>query len=308
MTKVNQNCYTAVKGAVSLTQDTIDQITAGMNLGIELGTTQVGCIKDVAGNITGSVYLVIEKAENGLTTTTVLKAVDYTTGTIIDPFIGTVSNCEPATVPVPASLQPVALEELCVKVDGIAQAAVPVMLYNAATGLHVSTSYVNDLGQPIVGAITPASPCDCPCTDCPDILACQQMLAWDYVAQASLTPGSTQSFRIWENGVLLTTVIHDYLTTTDNVNKSSWYAPIVAAINAVPGWNISVIADVPVGNNGRVLWKLEYSGTAGSTLLIDGSGADYRQMAVTAAGVVTTDTGNSGASFPFGTPAFSNCI
>jgi hypothetical protein len=92
-------CFTPVTGEVSLSADTITQLAAAARQGIELGTAEVGCILDVDKNAVGKVFLVMEKSEDGLTTTNVLKAIDYASGVITSPYLGVIQDCNSANNP-----------------------------------------------------------------------------------------------------------------------------------------------------------------------------------------------------------------
>lgn len=176
MSKVGKGCPSPVTGSVSLTPETIaaicDCISNSMAAGIELGATQVGCIKDASGVVTGAVFLCVQKGEDGSDQGTVVKAVDFATGNIIDPYTGVIELCD---APVVSSIVPVVLEELCMSVDDVVQALTPVASWDTSTGQFVGAAqYLDETGLPVVGTvIAVADPCLCcpePCGDaCPNV-------------------------------------------------------------------------------------------------------------------------------------------
>lgn len=62
----------------------------------------------------------------------------------------------------------VSLPDLCANVDGTPRCVIPVVQINASTNQHAGVLYVDSLGNPIIGTVTPADdPCDCDCVSCP---------------------------------------------------------------------------------------------------------------------------------------------
>lgn len=311
MSKAGFQCFTPVTGTINI--GNWEQMP---NLGIELGGVEVGCTTDaVTGAVTGKVFLVIEKSEDGLTTSSVLKQIAFATGVITDPYVGPIGLCEAPAAP---QLQAVQLEEMCLRVDGVAQRVVPVAIFNQATGVFSAPQYVNEMGVPITGVVTMADACECSCTGpCASFVACGRLVGWDYVEIASLTPGQTQVFEILLNGVVVQTVVHDYLTTAAGNVKSSWYTPVIAAVNAQPGWTMTLLQDVAADNtapntvNGqnKPVWLLEYAGSSPSSLIIRNEGGNLeKEVAVNAAGLVTVRSDAGGIGAGTGTPTAFPCV
>lgn len=107
MSKAGHQCHTPVTGTVN-----IGNWGDMPNLGIELGGVEVGCTTDaITGAVTGKVFLVIEKSEDGLTTTSVLKSINFATGVITDPcprvrHAMTVTGISMSSSPAPMSGSP----------------------------------------------------------------------------------------------------------------------------------------------------------------------------------------------------------
>lgn len=94
----------------------------------------------------------------------------------------------------------------------------------------------------------------------------------------------------WNSGAFLAIVNGTPTTTPWNgaatgTNKSAFYQDMVDAVNALPGWTMSVSQDVPTTNGSdRVKWRLEYEGPkdgsnvltierrSGDTLIVDVTG------------------------------------
>lgn len=185
MSKAGFQCFTPVTGTVNV--GNWDQMP---NLGIELGGVEVGCVTDAAtGAITGKVFLVIEKSEDGLTTTSVLKAVDYATGSVIDPYVGPIDACVPPAAP---QLQAVNLEEMCLRVDGVAQRVVPVAVFDQATGLFGAPVYLDEMGNAITGEVTAADPCECSCTGPCEEVVIEGEVANAFAIDPSLSANATK--------------------------------------------------------------------------------------------------------------------
>lgn len=120
------------------------------------------------------------------------------------------------------------------------------------------------------------------------------------VDRGLVTVGDTTTFLISLDGTLQSTVVHDYLSTSDGINVSSYYPPIISAINAVPGWSISLETDVLQTAQGKPTWKVEYSGTGASQLVIDkDSGGSVLTLDADGAGNIVGSTNWGVDSFPF---------
>lgn len=91
-------CLPMAPQEVGLDQEMLDKLceileALQMPVGIELGSIEVGCITDAEGSVVGKVYMCIVKDEQNTTTTTELKAVMYSDGSIIAPYTGEISPC-----------------------------------------------------------------------------------------------------------------------------------------------------------------------------------------------------------------------
>lgn len=134
----------------------------------------------------------------------------------------------------------------------------------------------------------------CPCDN-----GCILMEAFD-IDRGIGDVGDTTTFLINLDGNLQSTVVHDYTTTSDGVNVSSFYTPIIAAINAVPGWSISLHSDIPVASQGKPTWKVEYTGAGASQLVIDkDSGGSVWTLDADGMGGIVGSTNWGTDSFPY---------
>ena len=304
MSKIGKGCYQPIKGTVDLSPETIAAICECLAspVGIELSTSQVGCIKDADGVVTGSVFLCTEKSEDGLTSTQVVKALVYATSTVIDPYTGPISACDPVANPVP-----MALETVCMDVDGVPSAVTPIITMDMANGTVLATAYVDDYGAAIAGAVTaPAGgPCSCTCPDCSEVEACIQMTGFDYYGLADYVAGQTTVFDVEIDGVNVGTLPLDYTVESDGTGKASWYAQLVALVNAQSGWTMSLVADAGETTSDRPNWQFDYAGPGTSSLAIIENGSDVRTISVDAAGVLTSSALDNGN--PFGTDPFTAC-
>lgn len=154
-----------------------------------------------------------------------------------------------------------------------------------------------------------------------DITACTQLDAFDVFDLDTLNVGGMREISLEVDGVIVSTIPHDYLTTNDGALKSSWYIPWVSAINALSGWTMTLVEDKNVDNSdsgglsgsGKPTYQLEYSGTAPQKLRIyvgdvgNSITTDYLEIDVTADGIFTTDTGENNVSTPWSTYPFRSC-
>lgn len=151
--------------------------------------------------------------------------------------------------------------------------------------------------------------------DCDENTVCTQVNAFDY-DRGLVAIGQTTAYRMILDTVTQSTVVHDYTTTSDGTNVSTYYDPIIAAINAVPGWSMTLVTDVLQTNQGKPTWRVEYTGAGPSELIIQnatsvaglGNGDSYI-FRVDASGVMTTAViSGGGAEQPdFNSPVFSAC-
>lgn len=203
------------------------------------------------------------------------------------------------------SQQAIPMPDTCVTVDGTdAQHATPVVVFNQATGLYVRTDWYDSAGSPITGVVVETDPCDCPCLDCGDFLACTLVRLFDVTTFGALVATDSNAFEISTQAGVQATIAHDYLTTADSVGKASWYTPVMAAINALPNWTITLVSDVADDNSDvehKPQWQINYSGPGSEFLRIEkantvgGLGSDDAYLlTVDAAGALTTEVVSSG--------------
>lgn len=144
-----------------------------------------------------------------------------------------------------------------------------------------------------------------PCADC-GIVACMQFDGFDGQMTQDLSDpdlsgsfdvGDTSLFDVTINGTT-TTVVLDYLASSDNVNQSTWYTDLTNFINSNSNFTISVVQDVNVEDNGKVLWQIDYSGPGNETLEIVKNSGDIYTFSVDSSGVFTvTITDDQGDVF-----------
>jgi len=132
------------------------------------------------------------------------------------------------------------------------------------------------------------------------VQACVKMEAFDYYSEKELEAGQTMSFTV--NGGA--PIVIDYLAIGDGVNKSSWYGPVIAAVNALGPWTMTIDTDAGVGTSQRPVWQIDYNGVGGESLVIT-QNSDTRTISVDAAGVLTSEA--LGGTTPFGTDPFTAC-
>lgn len=157
---------------------------------------------------------------------------------------------------------------------------------------------------------------DCCDTVQPPAACCTQFLAFDSDS-GFVQAGLMTQFEI-SNYVLGTTqtIVHDYTTSSNGVDKSTWYTPIVAYINSIPNWNMTLLQDVALPNSGKVLYKVEYSGAVGDSLEINKGEVGTPSANMDSMGFKCDPSSNSGmhtvsneygTSVPFGSDPFSLC-
>ena len=279
-----------------------------MPLGIEIGAVEAGCLLDAnTGVVTGRVFFckTVDEATGVQTFVKMYSVFGAAQPTDTLPVGMVEGEC---ASPAPDQFIPVALEELCVDVDGVPQAATPVAWFNQSDSSYTSTIYLDEMGLPIAGVVTPAAdPCQCCPAPCEDIRACIQLQAFDQDT-GLMQPGDTTNYEITLDGTTEAVINHDYFTTSDGLNKSTWYTPIIAAINALPGWTMTLITDVALPSNGKPTWRVEYEGPNPSTLeIIKTPNGDIYTIAVAADGTVTATTNDAGSGTPFGSDPIAPC-
>lgn len=195
---------------------------------------------------------------------------------------------------------------VCATVDGVDGVLVtPVALLDQYSLAHLGERYYDEMMRPITGVVTLSSdPCACAkCPDCTDS-ACNVTIpfAGYDTDRGLLQPGETSEFELLVDGVSQATIVHDYTTTADGVNVSTWYTPITAAINALDDWAIAVNTDVAAADQGKVIWDLTFTGTGPQELVIR-KGADRLTITVDADCNIR-GTSDDGTGNPFGSDPF----
>lgn len=103
-----------------------------------------------------------------------------------------------------------------------------------------------------------------------NVTGCIRVEAWDN-DNGLLEAGEFSQLELKIDGVSTgAPIVHDYTTSYNGVDKSTWYDPWVAAINALPNWNITLITEVS-GNQpaqGKPLWQIDYSGPGNEELTL----------------------------------------
>lgn len=101
-----------------------------------------------------------------------------------------------------------------------------------------------------------------------NVSGCILMEAWDNDS-GLLEAGEFSQLEIKIDGVSTgAPIVHDYTTSYDGTNKSTWYDPWVAAINALPNWSITLVQDTS-GNQpaqGKPIWQIDYNGPGNEEL------------------------------------------
>lgn len=148
------------------------------------------------------------------------------------------------------------------------------------------------------------------CAPCAIAPRCIQLFAFDNDT-GLLTPGDFTEYELFIDGVLHNTIVHDYSTTSNGTDKSTWYDPIIAAINALPGWSMSVNTDVALPSNGKVLWDINYTGANDQQLIITkgpmGGATPDRYIIDIIGSSITGITDDNSSGNPFGSEMFQSC-
>lgn len=211
----------------------------------------------------------------------------------------------------------VKLESVCVLVDGIPAIATPVI--RMRDGLPLGVTYVNDLGTLISGTVTQnPDPCTClNCVSC-DKSVCFRFDGFDNSHAIYQSTGSSINFDIVSSSPSLNaTLMVDYASTFDGTNISTWYTQVVNFINASPDWKMTVLTDVTaidtngdgyLESNGKVVWKLAYTGTSPNAKLIITKGPTDQYIFEVANWVGQTKVIDLTTSDSFSTPAIAEVI
>lgn len=257
-------------------------------VGIETALTEVGCIFDPADDSVIIGKALACKTTDEATGVDTFKIVAvYEDGTVDQDYTGAWGECNPLT---PSTL----LLEGCIPdVANPGETELGVVGINGADG--------SLLWGPFPTSIYGFVSC-CPEDDL--LEACVIMEGFDYYGIGDYSANDTTVFDVLIDGVSVGTVALDYTVETDGVNKSSWYAQLVALVNAQTGWSMAVNADAGETTSQRPLWLMEYAGAGASTLAIAVNN-DLYTMAVDAAGVMTSDATDGGN--PMGTGKFTPC-
>ena len=165
---------------------------------------------------------------------------------------------------------PLKLDVVCFDTGGTS----PVMLLPVVTivdGAVKSTQYFLTDGTAYTGQKpVPADPCDCACEVCEGDEDCKVTIKMDGfdLDDGIVESGQTSVFRVSNAAGEIGVLEHDYTTTSDDVNKSSYYTPLIALINSVPDFSISLDTDVQIGSQGKPTWLLTYTGAGDDALII----------------------------------------
>lgn len=153
---------------------------------------------------------------------------------------------------------------------------------------------------------------ECPCEDEQEVKICVDLFDYD---RGLVTVGDTSALRVFLDSAVQSTTVHDYTTTSNGTDVSTYYDPFVAAVNAVPGWSMTLVTDVLQTAQGKPTWDIAFTGTGPSELRLEyassvGSlgSSDAFIFSVDASGVMTTSVEDGGSPAPdFNSPVFGNC-
>ena len=137
--------------------------------------------------------------------------------------------------------------------------------------------------------------------------ACATFRGFDYFSVDMLDPNGSQSFEVLVDDNVMATIVENY-AANDTGTKSSWYTHLVAAVNALPNWSMSIHTDVGSGNESeKPTWELRYSGPGNEKLEIRGiEGCESRYFEVDGSGTMTMSVNNCGTLMAdFETPQFN---
>lgn len=211
----------------------------------------------------------------------------------------------------------VKLESVCVLVDGIPAIATPVI--RMRDGLPLGVTYVNDLGTLISGTVTQnPDPCTClNCVSC-DKSVCFRFDGFDNSHSIYQPSGSNVTFDILSSSTSLNaSLIVDYAATFNGTNISTWYTQLANFINASPDWKMTVLTDVTamdtdsdgrLDSNGKVIWKLAYTGTSPNANLVITKGSTDQYIFEVANWVGQTKIIDLTTGDVFNTPAIAEII
>lgn len=167
MSKVGKGCPIAVIGGVEVTnfQELCDCLMAALAAGLEMSHTEAGCALDANGSIIGKAFITKQINEDGTGETNVISALLFDDGTgspgIVTPYAGPIGACAQG------QMQVIALEELCVLVDGVPAAATPISIIDPILGAVINTIYLDEMGALIEGVVeVNPDPCSCGCVNC----------------------------------------------------------------------------------------------------------------------------------------------
>ena len=198
--------------------------------------------------------------------------------------------------------QALLLGNACFKTDAGALELTPAV--TIVDGFVKSTIYFKQDGTQYIGAVSPTDPCDCPChSGCSEVKACLYVDLFD-VDRGLLQAGETTSFEIQSSSGTVT-VVHDYVTSSDAVNVSSFYTPIMAEINSRAGWSIEVVKDVGVADTGKPTYRLSHEGNVADTMkIVKTPNGDVYEFVSDGAGSLTGTALDNGQ--PFGSDPFDH--
>lgn len=150
---------------------------------------------------------------------------------------------------------------------------------------------------------------------CSEVTGCILMEAWDH-DNGLLEAGEVSYLEIKVDGVSMSVIPHDYTTTYDGTNKSTWYNPWIAAINALPEWSITLVNDTNgTTGSGKPQWRVDYQGGGSAELRLCkspglGTPANQEQLIITAAadGTLTGTSLQYGGQTPYESEVFEPCV
>lgn len=150
--------------------------------------------------------------------------------------------------------------------------------------------------------------------DAQNVTGCILMEAFDNDS-GLLEAGEFSQLEIKIDGVSTgAPIVHDYTTSYNGSDKSTWYTPWLAAINALPEWSITLVQDTS-GNQpaqGKPIWQVDYAGSGSSELKLCKGGAGTtspEELVITAAanGDLTGEAYTYGGVDLIPSPVFRPC-
>lgn len=170
-----------------------------------------------------------------------------------------------------AGKQAIRLDSSCYNVGG-SEPSILTPVLTIVDGKEESRVYYNPDNTLYMGVSDPVhvDPCDCHCPPCEKGKCSLQILMEGFDDDnSSMEAGTTTAFRVSNADGIVGTIEHDYTTTSDGVTKSSLYTPLIALINNVPDFTITLKEDVKIEQAGKPVWLITYTGDGNDGLLIE---------------------------------------